>query len=69
MLKRNSNISFANYFAFPGGMIENQDYTSKWQFKLPSYFNTVAHLPDFSKRMAALRELFEECNILIASGQ
>ena len=22
MLKRNANISFANYFAFPGGMLE-----------------------------------------------
>lgn len=30
LLKRNAKLSFANYFAFPGGMIEKQDYVHKW---------------------------------------
>jgi 8-oxo-dGTP pyrophosphatase MutT (NUDIX family) len=30
LLKRHSKLSFANYFAFPGGMVEKQDYAHKW---------------------------------------
>ena len=68
LLKRNSNLrSFANYFAFPGGMIEKQDYVHKWQANMPSYFSTMSSVPDFTKRMACIRELFEETNILLAT--
>lgn len=70
MLKRNSKLSFANYFAFPGGMIEKQDYVHKWQKNMPEYYSGyiggVQRFPDFTKRMAVLRELFEECNLLVA---
>jgi 8-oxo-dGTP pyrophosphatase MutT (NUDIX family) len=38
MLKRNKNLSFANYFAFPGGMIEKQDYAHKWLTNLPEFY-------------------------------
>ena len=39
MLKRNPNISFGNFYAFPGGNIEKQDYVHKWQTNMPQYFD------------------------------
>ena len=55
-------------------MIEKQDYVHKWHASMPDYYHTylkggVETFPDFTKRMAALRELFEECNLLIGKVQ
>jgi len=66
MLKRNKGLSFGGYFAFPGGMIESQDYLHKWESKMPQYYkNECSRIPDFSKRMTVVRELFEETNLLL----
>ena len=35
LLKRNPKISFGNYYAFPGGMIETQDKAEHWRADLP----------------------------------
>jgi len=70
MLKRNPNLSFGGYFAFPGGMIEKQDYVHKWESKMPLYYRSEGkHLPDFTKRMTVVRELFEETNLLLSREQ
>jgi 8-oxo-dGTP pyrophosphatase MutT (NUDIX family) len=31
LLKRNPKISFGNFFAFPGGMVEKQDQIEAWK--------------------------------------
>ena len=41
LLRRNSKISFGNYYTFPGGGIEKQDYTEKWRNQTPKYFEAV----------------------------
>ena len=38
LLKRSPKISFANYYAFPGGKIEDQDNSDLWKDKVPSIF-------------------------------
>ena len=48
-------------------MIEKQDYIDAWKGKQPGFFNTIGYkYTDFSKRVCALRELYEETNILFA---
>ena len=48
MLKRNPKISFGNYYVFPGGMIEKQDYIQPWRENLGEWFKSVGvHYPDF----------------------
>jgi ADP-ribose pyrophosphatase YjhB (NUDIX family) len=39
MLKRSSKVSFANIYAFPGGVVEKQDYLEKWKSYLPDFYN------------------------------
>ena len=67
ILRRNPKISFGNYYAFPGGMIEPQDRHDHWSKKYPSYLSKVKSY-DFTKRITAIRELYEECGILLANG-
>ncbi|CDW77033.1 nucleoside diphosphate-linked moiety x motif mitochondrial-like [Stylonychia lemnae] len=70
LLKRNSKISFGNFFAFPGGMLEKQDLKEKWEKSFPSFYQQHgAHVQDFVKRMCCLRELYEETNILLSEEQ
>ena len=64
MLKRSPNISFPNMYAFPGGKIEEQDYMRHWEADHPNY--KMCPPNDFTKKMTAVRETFEECNILLA---
>jgi len=67
MLKRNPKISFGGYYVFPGGMIEKQDYINPWRENLGEWFKKVGvNYPDFSKRVCALRELYEETNLLLS---
>jgi 8-oxo-dGTP pyrophosphatase MutT (NUDIX family) len=67
MLKRNPKISFGNYYAFPGGMLERQDQIQPWRENLGEWFKSVGvHYPDFSKRVCALRELYEETNLMFS---
>eukprot|EP00347_Sterkiella_histriomuscorum_P021957 403332184 len=70
LLKRNSKISFGNFFAFPGGMLEKQDLDEKWQKINPGFYKQVSpYFQDFQKRVCALRELFEETNLLFSSNE
>ena len=71
LLKRAENLRFGSYFAFPGGMIEKQDYVHKWVRNYTTFTDEIPlkHTPDFTKRMACIRELFEECNILLSDNQ
>jgi 8-oxo-dGTP pyrophosphatase MutT (NUDIX family) len=64
LLKRNPKISFGGLYAFPGGMVEKQDYLEPWK----EYYGGGAPIryQDFTKRMCVVRELFEETNILFA---
>ena len=65
LLKRSPDISFPNQFVFPGGKIEDSDFPSKWANYVPEMCGWI---PDFAKRMSAMRELFEETNILIGAA-
>lgn len=65
MFKRNPKTSFGGYYAFPGGVVEKQDQIEKWKQEMPEFYNRVgSRFQDFPKRMCALRELFEETNLL-----
>jgi len=57
-------------YAFAGGKVEKQDMRERWEpYKHRLFRDGIAlDLPDFHLRITALRELFEECNILLAKG-
>lgn len=62
MGRRSGNVSFMpNAYVFPGGNVELNDE------KLPTTLTnlTTCSAPaDFGRRVAAVRELFEECGLL-----
>jgi 8-oxo-dGTP pyrophosphatase MutT (NUDIX family) len=69
MLKRASDVKFPNFYAFPGGMLDKEDHPQVWKANMPFYYDYYLEggaktFPDFAKRMAAMRELYEECNLL-----
>ena len=68
-LKRAENTYAGGFYAFPGGKVEAQDYRENWLEKMPEFFEDPHRFDlyhDFNKRIAAIRELFEECNLLFA---
>lgn len=68
LLKRNPGISFGGLYAFPGGMVEQQDHVEPWRDQMPHFFaETGKKHQDFTKRVCVLRELFEETNYLFAT--
>jgi len=82
LMKRNKKLSFGGYFAFSGGLIENQDLASHWSVNHPdtflqatmggAKFRESALLKghaDFTKKITAIRETFEESGILFAHHQ
>uniref|UniRef100_A0A915AB08 Nudix hydrolase domain-containing protein n=1 Tax=Parascaris univalens TaxID=6257 RepID=A0A915AB08_PARUN len=62
MGRRSCNVSFApNAYVFPGGKVELNDETLPMRLtNLPAGRAPV----DFARRIAAVRELFEECGLL-----
>jgi 8-oxo-dGTP pyrophosphatase MutT (NUDIX family) len=67
-LKRAENTYAGGFYAFPGGKVEAQDFKETWLEKMPEVFEDPHRFDlyhDFNKRMAAIRELFEECNLLL----
>src|SRR5271163_44320 len=62
MVKRNERGPFASAFVFPGGVVEENDYSESW---LP-YLQSNAHSIDreCALRIAACRETWEEVSIL-----
>ena len=63
LLKRNPNIAFGNLWACPGGNLDPEDERSYWS-DVPELVPLLS-LHDFPRRMAAIRELYEECNVLL----
>jgi 8-oxo-dGTP pyrophosphatase MutT (NUDIX family) len=73
MLKRNPNLNaFAGFYAFPGGNQDNPgDTFENWKTNYPEFVagnENLGFRTDFSKRIAAVRESFEEINYLLADG-
>ena len=71
-LKRAESTYAGGTFAFPGGKVERQDYLETWKATTPNYFTApfrfgIFH--DFNKRQAAIRETFEECNLLLVKPE
>ena len=68
-LRRNENISWGGVYAFPGGIIEKQDYYERWSKEWPEFVHREGRkYTDFNKRIAAIRETFEEINYLLVDG-
>ena len=66
-VKRTAGLYAGGSYAFPGGQVEEQDYRETWEQVLPGYVETTGrHYHDFNKRIGGIRELYEECNLLIA---
>jgi len=66
LLKRNPKISFGKFYTFPGGVLEKQDSFEKWKKRYPEFYEEMGSpYHDFQKRICAIRETFEETNILI----
>ena len=67
LLKRNPRIVFGGFYAFPGGKVEEQDLYENWIKEYPEMFKNQSRIYyDFNERICAIRETFEEINILIA---
>ena len=65
--KRSPNTMSGGYWAFPGGHVEDQDYLEEWDKVLPDFIEKSGkHYHDFNKRVACIRELYEECNLFIS---
>jgi 8-oxo-dGTP pyrophosphatase MutT (NUDIX family) len=62
MVKRNERGPFASAFVFPGGVVDQDDYSEAWL----SHLNLAADTPDDERalRIAACRETWEEVAIL-----
>ena len=70
-LKRSENLYAGGNYAFPGGKVESQDYRETWLAQAPNMFEVDQRFGlyhDFNKRMAVIRETFEECNLLAAKS-
>jgi 8-oxo-dGTP pyrophosphatase MutT (NUDIX family) len=66
-MKRNPNIIFGGFYAFSGGKVEEQDLYDNWMENYPEMFAMFNRkYYDFNARICAIRETFEEINILIA---
>ena len=67
-LKRNPALrSAGGYWGFPGGKVESQDYLEEYEKEMPQFVQEQGrYYHDFDKRIACIRECFEETNILIS---
>ena len=68
-LKRADSTYAGGSYAFPGGRVEKQDFKETWSERLTDQANIFDRYHDFNKRMAAIRETFEETNLLLATSQ
>ncbi len=65
MVVRHHQIDFASgALVFPGGKVDAQDTNEEWQAYLPSTDDTTMDVIS----IAAIRESFEECGVLLARG-
>jgi len=67
-LLRSARVGFAaNMLAFPGGRVDAGDWTRRLRHRTQGRTHTTS--TDLAHRLAALRELFEEAGVLIASPE
>jgi 8-oxo-dGTP pyrophosphatase MutT (NUDIX family) len=66
MVKRNERGPFASAFVFPGGVVEENDYSESWLPYLQSGEHEIAE--HRALRIAACRETWEEVSILPGSA-
>ena len=78
LIKRQAKISFGNAWAFPGGVVDAQDHLSYWNKHYPNFaigleskLSTLDKIGclAFEARVAGIRELFEECGILLVQPE
>ena len=62
LMKRNPKIVFGGFFAFSGGKVEDQDHFDNWRERYPEM---KSQRLDFSTRVCAIRETFEEIGRLL----
>lgn len=68
MIKRNREIdSFSGAMVFPGGKVEPSDLDQAWEQRVIGWHD----VPDDERgpRVAAVRETFEECGVLVATDR
>ena len=66
MLKRAAASNFGNAWVFPGGKVDTEDMISKFSNQ-PVLFEKGIGDIEISYLLAAIRECFEECGVLIAN--
>eukprot|EP00347_Sterkiella_histriomuscorum_P003397 403364454 len=65
-MKRSPNIVWGGFYAFSGGKVEEQDLFDNWEQQYPEMFKVMQRgFYDFNARICAIRETFEEINMLI----
>lgn len=65
LMKRHPKIIFGGFYAFSGGKVEEQDHYDHWRDNYPEMFKHFALRLDFSTRICAIRETFEEIGRLL----
>lgn len=67
LMKRHPKIVFGGFYAFSGGKVEDQDLIDHWRDNYPEMFKDprFALRLDFSTRVCAIRETFEEIGRLL----
>ena len=71
LLQRNSKLNaFGGYYAFPGGIIQMPDDSfENWSDNNTEFMKATGNnYLDFNKRISAIRETFEEVNMLCADN-
>ncbi|CDW87562.1 enoyl-hydratase [Stylonychia lemnae] len=67
IMKRSPKIIWGGFYAFSGGKVEEQDFYDNWLNQYPEMFTSLGRaFYDFNARICAIRETFEEINVLIA---
>eukprot|EP01096_Ripella_sp_DP13-Kostka_P004794 TRINITY_DN172_c0_g1_i1.p1 TRINITY_DN172_c0_g1~~TRINITY_DN172_c0_g1_i1.p1 ORF type:complete len:346 (-),score=95.18 TRINITY_DN172_c0_g1_i1:18-1055(-) len=68
-VKRHAKARFmANFHVFPGGLLEKSDFDARWKTHLstPAIDQLITDDKERALRIAAVREVFEESNVLLA---
>lgn len=65
MVRRHAKAVFASALVFPGGAVDDDDYSDEW---MPLVAGGADHpVPERAIRIAAIRETFEETALLLAT--
>lgn len=66
--KRKQKMSFGNMHVFPGGKIDKTDELKHWECVFPEFANKNMTVEHFDIRMAAVREIYEEINVILQNN-